>query len=346
MLSWAITMTMKTELLQPGKLPLDLLHRLLTRYTHKGKDIIVGPSIGIDATVIRPGKGYIIAKTDPITFVAEDIGFYAININANDIATMGGIPKWFLVSILLPEKDTTPEMVRRIFSQISTACKELGISLCGGHTEVTFHIDRPIVIGQMLGTVKKNELVTAGGARIGDHIILTKGIAIEAVSIIGREKVEELSQHFPESFIRHCKKSIKKPGLSVLREARIAARSGLVHAMHDPTEGGLATGLHELALASRVGIEVDEDTIPLLPEWMELSRFFNLDPLGAIASGALLITASPGNTEKLLRRFKRAGIMAGVIGKIVSKRKGIKIIRNGKAYPLPLYERDEITKIF
>jgi len=332
--------------LLPGKLPVNFLRKLLARYTHKNKDVVVGPSIGIDATVIKPGKDYIIAKTDPITFVAEDIGFYAININANDIATMGGIPRWFLVSILLPEKTTTPSMVRRIFSQISMACKELGISLCGGHTEVTFHMDRPIVVGQMLGTVKKDELVTAGGAKVGDCVILTKGIAIEAVSIVAREKENELRRHFPGSFISRCKGSIKKPGLSVLKEARIAARSGLVHAMHDPTEGGLATGLHELAIASGVGIEVDGDSIPILPEWMELARFFNIDPLGAIASGALLITLSPENTEKLLRRFKRAGIMAGVIGKVVPRRKGIRIIRNGKTYSLPLYERDEITKIF
>lgn len=332
--------------LNPGKLPLRLMKRLLHRYTIQDRSVLIGPSIGIDAAVIQTGKDCIIAKTDPITFVAEDIGFYAININANDIAAMGGRPKWFLATILLPEKETTSSMVERIFSQLSRACKELNISLCGGHTEVTIGIDRPIVIGQMLGEVKKEEIITAAGAKVGDDIILTRGIAIEATSIIGREKEEELKGHFTRRFINRCKACIKSPGLSILKEACIAGRSGSkVHAMHDPTEGGLATGLHELAIASKVGLRIEGKDIPFIPEWRELSRFFNIDPLGAIASGALLMTVHPDYTSQLLRKFKRAQIQASVIGKVTHRNQGIKIVENGKARTLPLFERDEITKI-
>lgn len=336
---------MKTAKLLPGKLPLRLLQRFLTRYTFKNRSVVIGPAVGIDAAVIKFGGDYLIAKTDPITFVAEDIGLYAININANDIAAMGGRPRWFLANILLPEKKTTPAMVEKIFSQLSRSCKELDISLCGGHTEITFGIDRPIVIGQMLGEVRKRGLVTAAGAKVGDDIILTKGIAIEAISVLGREKEKELRKGFPPAFIKRCKKIIKAPGLSVLKEARTALSLGKVHAMHDPTEGGLATGLHELAIASGVGVLVNKEAIPILPECGRLCDYFGINPLGAIASGALLITIHPRYTKRVIEGLAKQGILANVIGKITEKKKGVKIIEDGKVKRLPLFERDEITKV-
>ncbi len=336
---------MKKVRLLPGKLPVRLLERLLKQYTSKGADVVIGPSIGIDATVINFSGNYLIAKTDPITFVAGDIGLYAININANDIAVMGGRPRWFLANILLPEKKTTPQMVKKIFSQLSKACKDLDISLCGGHTEVTFGIDRPIIIGQMLGDVKKGTLVTAAGAKVGDDIIITKGIAIEATSIIGREKEKDLRKRFSQRFITSCKDTIKMPGLSVLKDAQCAIRFGKVHAMHDPTEGGLSTGLHELAIASKVGVLVDRDAIPILPECEQLCDYFGINPLGAIASGALLITLHPRHTKKVIEELGKQGIKASVIGKVTLQREGLRIRERGEIKKLPLFERDEITKV-
>ncbi|MBI5407218.1 MAG: hydrogenase expression/formation protein [Nitrospirae bacterium] len=336
---------MKKVKLSPGKLPLRLLDRLLKRYTSKASSVVVGPSIGIDAAVIDFAGDYLIAKTDPITFVAEDIGLYAININANDIAAMGGKARWFLAAILLPEKKTTPRMVAGIFSQLSKACQDLDISLCGGHTEITFGIDRPIVIGHMLGEVKKKNLVTAAGAKVGDDILITKGIAIEATSILGRKKEKVLRRRFSQRFINRCQETIRKPGLSVFKDAQTAMQYGKVHAMHDPTEGGIATGLHELARASKVGVLVDKESILILPECRSLCDYFGIDPLGAIASGALLITLSPGDTKRVIKGLGEEGIKAAVIGKITAKRKGIKIREGEKVKNLPLYERDEITKI-
>lgn len=336
---------MKKGLLLPGKLPLKLLGRLLKRYTIDDRSIIVGPAVGIDAAVIKVKNNYLIAKTDPITFVAEDIGLYAININANDIAAMGGTPRWFLANILLPEKKTTPGMVEKIFSQLSRACRDLNIALCGGHTEVTFGLNRPIIIGQMLGEVKRENLVTAAGAKAGDDIILTKGIAIEATSIMAREKGKELRGQFPHRFVNRCKEMIKRPGLSVLRDARLAMKFGKIHAMHDPTEGGVATGLHELAIASDVGVLVEKDAIPVLQECKRLCDYFGINPLGAIASGALLITLHPRHTKKVIDGLSKQGIRASIIGKVMGKREGIRILEKGKIKPLPLFERDEITRI-
>ncbi len=329
----------------PGKLPIGLLDRLVKRYTDTSNGVVVGASIGVDATVIDFSGRYLIAKTDPITFVADDVGLYAICVNANDIAAMGGIPKWFLATILLPEKGTTEARAREIFSQLARACRGMDVAFCGGHTEITFGIDRPIVVGQMLGEVDKKRLITAGDAKAGDDVVITKGIAIEGVSIIARERGEELKGGFPARFIRKCAAFVKIPGISVLKDARIATGAGGVHAMHDPTEGGLATGLYELAAASNVGVEVDNDRIPILPECRRLCDYFSLEPFGLIASGALIIASNHKYTARILRALERAGVLARVIGKVTAKKMGVKIRRDGKLRPLLPFERDEITKI-
>ena len=329
-----------------GKLPLHVLKRFLKKYAVFDKSVIVGPDIGLDAAVIEFGNKYLLAKTDPITFTAKDIGLYTININANDIASMGGMPRWFLATILLPAGKADRKMAEAIFSQLSNACKKLKISFCGGHTEITAGIDRPIVIGQMLGQVTKDKLVTARGAKVGDVIILTKGIAIEATSIMAREKEKELAKKFGMAFVNRCKNFIKYPGIGILKDSQIAAKFGKIHAMHDPTEGGLATGLHELAIASKVGIVVEKDKIAVFSECQRLCSYFGINPLGVIASGALLIAVAERDSKKVVVGLKRNGIEASIIGKVVDKKKGVKIRENGRLKSLKLFERDEITKIF
>ncbi|MBI5493018.1 MAG: hydrogenase expression/formation protein [Deltaproteobacteria bacterium] len=328
-----------------GKLPVRLLAGLLKRYARGGKGVVIGPSVGIDSAVIDVKGGFLAAKTDPITFVADDIGFYTVYINANDIAVMGGTPRWLLVTILLPEGKATEGLVKRIFSQLYRTCRDLDVALCGGHTEVTRGIDRPIVIGAMLGVVPEDRVITGAGARPGDDIILTKGIAIEAASVIARVREKELARIFPKPFIVKCKNLIKRPGLGVVKDAKAALKWGRVHAMHDPTEGGLATGLHELAIASGCGVLVDKASIPVLPEARRLCAHFGLDVMGAIASGALIISVAPEDSGRVIKGLDKAGIRAAVIGRVTRKREGVKIIEGGKLKPLRLFERDEVTRI-
>lgn len=332
--------------LPPGKLPPAILGRLLKAYTSSENRVVVGPFIGEDATAIDMGDRYLIAKTDPITLVSKDIGEYAVTINVNDIATMGGKPLWFLATILLPERSTTPDLAEAIFNQLSSACKKIGVELCGGHTEITIGIDRPIIIGVMLGEVEKDALITTRGAKIGDDILLTKAIAIEATSIIAREKEEELKGVFDDEFLRRCKDLIEDPGISILKEAEIARRSGDIHSMHDPTEGGVATGLFEVATAANVGLIVEEEDIPILPECKALCEYYGLNPLGIIASGSLIITLDPHDTEGVIEGIKREGIACSRIGKILPREEGLRIRKGGKTLPLPRFDRDEITRIF
>jgi hydrogenase maturation factor len=329
-----------------GKLPSDILAKMLKTYISLDERVKVGPSIGEDAAAVDMGDKYLLLKTDPITFVAEDIGTYTVRINANDIVTMGGKPLWLLTSILLPEKHTTNEIVEEIFQQLSFACKEIGVSLCGGHTEITPGIDRVIVVGAMIGEVGKDGLLTTSGAKIGDDILLTKAIAIEGTSVIARQKGKDLETVFGSGFIQKCKDFVDRPGISVLKEAEIAVRHGEIHSMHDPTEGGLATGLFEVASAADVGVIIDEECIPVFPECQALCKHYGLDPLGLIASGSLLIAINPRDTEKVLEALTSNGISTTKIGKIVSKKYGLKIKRRGVVSELPVFDRDEVTRIF
>ena len=329
-----------------GKLPIKTLERLLKQNRIKDRRVIVGPGIGEDAAVIDTGgPRYLIAKTDPITFTAEQIGWYAVHINANDIATKGGRPMWYLATLLLPEELTTETMAETIFHDTLKACESIGVSLIGGHTEVTTGLTRPIVVGQMLGEVAKDKLIRADGAKPGDAIILTKGIAIEGTAVIARERASDLFTVMDEYTLARCRNFVYQPGISVLKEAIAATEAGVVHAMHDPTEGGLATALHELAWAAGVGVRVDAETIPVFAESQALCNHYHLDPLGLIASGALLIVAPTAETDRIVSALHAQAIAATVIGKITDKSHGVKMLSADGLRSLPLFEQDELTRI-
>jgi len=326
-----------------GKLPHHLLESLLAKVPLDER-VVVGPGVGIDAAVIEFGDRLLVAKTDPITFATDLIGWYAVNINANDIAAMGADPKWFMAAILVPEK-TTEADVEQIFDQMLSACRELDVALVGGHTEITHDISRPIVVGCMLGETDRTRLVTGSGAREGDDILLTKGIAVEGTSLLAREARDRLVEMgFTEQFLARAASFLFDPGISVVRDARIATSAVSVTAMHDPTEGGLATGLMEIAAASGLGLEVRFEAIPILPETQTLCRELKLDPLGLIASGSLLITCSPADTPRLLESLGQEGILASVIGRMTPKSHGLKMLTPNGLVDLPSFPCDEIAR--
>ena len=335
------------SLLKPGKLPPELLQRLLSSYTRADPRVLVGPAVGEDAAIIDMGDRHLIAKSDPITFATDAIGYYAVVVNANDIATRGGQPKWFLATLLLPERTTSVALVESIFAQIAEACTSFCIGLVGGHTEVTYGLDRPILSGHMLGEVDPAGLITTGGAQIGDVLLLTKGICVEGAAIIAREREPELRRSdVSESIIQRAKNFLFEPGISVVRDARIAIGAGRVHAMHDPTEGGLAMAVHELATAAQVGIVIEGTQIPILEEAALLCGAYGLDPLGTIASGALLIATPPEDALQIQQALQANNLGCAAIGRIVPPSEGVLLDDGSRYQPLPQFVRDEITKLF
>jgi hydrogenase expression/formation protein HypE len=335
------------EYLPVGKLNMDTLRELLAKAQVDDDRVLVGPQIGEDVAVIEMHDAYLVVKSDPITFATDEIGWYAVTINANDIATSGATPKWFLATVLLPEGKSTDELAHDIFDQIASACADLDVTLVGGHTEVTYGLDRPIVIGQMLGEVAKPHLIRTADARQGDALLLTKCVALEGTAILAREKPAFLADmgQSPED-AEALRNLLHDPGISVVRDARIACQAGRVHAMHDPTEGGVATGIWELAIAANVGVEVDFDELQRLNHYADLWENLDLDPLGVIASGALLISAAEAHAMQIMWALLDEGIECGIIGSLVAPHQGVNMRRGGELTPLPRYDQDEIAKLF
>ncbi len=334
-------------MLPVGKVPPGLLAELIQFRGWPDQRVVLGPQLGEDAALIDLGDRYLVAKTDPITFATDDIGWYLVQVNANDLATSGAVPRWLLVTLLLPEQGATPELAQRIVSQIDTACRQLHVAVVGGHTEVTYGLDRPVAIGHMLGEVAENKWVSTSGARVGDDLLLVKGIAIEGTSIIAREKVPELRKRgCSEEFITRAQRYLYDPGISVVREALMAVECAEVNAMHDPTEGGLATALHELAHAAGVGLWVDAEAIPILPECTALCTEFGLNPLGLMASGSLLIALLPEETPALLSVYREANIACSRIGRVRPAGEGLKLKSATGTIDLPRFDQDEVARLF
>jgi len=337
-----------------GKLKHDFLAKTLKKFVSdleiKDKRIIMGSKVGEDAAVIDMGDNYLVAKTDPITFATDEIGYYAVNVNVNDVVCTGAKPKWFQSSILLPEKGTNEELIESIFKNIHDTCKSLNITVIGGHTEVTPNLDRAIVIGSLLGEVEKDKLVLTSGAEPGDTLILTKGIFIEGTAIIGREKEKQLLDlGFDSEFIERCRRYLYNPGISVFQDALLANKHFKIKSFHDPTEGGLACAIAEMTIASNTGVLIEQEKINVLPEPIELSKVFNLNPMGTISSGSLLIAIEEkhDNVSELIHLLGKNDISALKIGKFLLKDKGLLIKnRSGKTKPMEYSETDEITKIF
>ncbi|MDE0327410.1 MAG: AIR synthase family protein [Candidatus Poribacteria bacterium] len=333
-----------------GKLKHDFLKELLPTH-NRNAGVVVGPQLGEDAAVIELGDNYLVATSDPITFATEDIGWYVVCVNSNDIAAMGAVPKWLLVTLLLPEGTTTPAMVRNIMAQLTQACAEFDIALCGGHTEVTPAVTQPIVIGQMMGVTDKNALFTSADACVGDALILTKGLGIEATAIIARECEEQLREKCDALFLEQAKNYLMDPGISVLKDAQIAISTGGVHAMHDVTEGGISTAVYELATAAELGVIVYSDKLlgsPLL--YGDITRtlcdMFGLNPLGVISSGAMLIASESEKAEVICQALGAAGINADIIGAFLPSEHGLWLEdATGTRQPLPVFETDEIAKL-
>ena len=334
-----------------GKLKHDFLKELLPP-SNRGTDVIVGPQLGEDAAVIALGDNYLVATSDPITFATEDIGWYVVCINGNDIAAMGAVPKWLLVTLLLPADATTPAMVRDIMAQLTQACAEFDIALCGGHTEVTPAVTQPVVVGQMMGVTDKNALFTSADARVGDALILTKGLGIEATAIIARECEAQLREKQNALFLEQAKNYLVDPGISVLKDAQIAIATGGVHAMHDVTEGGVSTAAAELATAAELGVVIYSDKLvgsPIL--YGDITRtlcdMFGLNPLGVISSGAMLIASEPEKSDAICQALGKAGISADIIGQFLPPEHGLWLEDTTRTrQPLPIFETDEIAKLF
>lgn len=334
-----------TSTLPVGKLPADILARLIATYVTDNPSVLVGPGPGHDAAAIAVGEQTLVVKSDPITFATEDAPRYLVNVNANDLACLGAVPRWLVVTALFPEHGTTEAIVEGHFRQLCEVCAEHGIALIGGHTEITPGLKRPILAGQMLGDVPRGQLLHPGGARPGDVLVLTKAIAIEGTALLARELRPTLAAALGPALVARAADLLYSPGISVVRDAQILIRAGGISALHDPTEGGLATGIRELAAAARCGATIDADAIPILAETEAIAAHFGLDPLGMLASGSLLAAAAPDSVHDLIAAGAAVGIAVRTIGTVTPPDEGFVMADQGTLHLLPTFDRDEVTRV-
>jgi hydrogenase expression/formation protein HypE len=330
--------------LPAGKLPGWLLRKVLHGLPAGDSDILVGPGLGRDAAAIAVGGRVVVAKNDPITFASEGGAAHLVEVNANDVACMGATPRWLLVTALLPH-GVTPADVLNQFAELRETCRHRSVELIGGHTEIMRGLERPILVGMMLGDASPSELLRPGQARPGDVLLVTKGLAIEGTALLARERADQLWKLIGGESVRAAARLLDKPGISVVAEAEIARRSGHVTALHDPTEGGLASAVRELAAVSAAGVEIDAESVPILAETRAVADALGIDPLGMLASGSLLIATRAEGVPGLLRDIEAAGIPVSVVGRLTDDPDEASLISGGKRRPLPEFAVDEVARL-
>ena len=298
--------------LPPGKIPIEILKETVFKNLGAQRgEVVLGPAAGLDGAVLDVGSKNAIVSMDPITGAIERIGWEAVNVNANDVATFGVEPAFLFSCLLLPE-NAQSEIIQTITTQMNAAAKELNIAIVGGHCESTPGLSNPIVVGCIMGLTEKGKYVTAADAKTGDKLILTKSAGIEGTAILASDREEQLKKVFNPAFLDSAKNFYNQ--ISVVKDALTAYRSGGVHSMHDPTEGGILNGIHELADAAGLGVRVFEEKIAVEPETAKICRFYEIDPLQLISSGALLIAAEPEAAPKIIESLSKERIYADVIG--------------------------------
>lgn len=323
--------------LPPGKIPVPLLREVLAELPTPPADVRLGPGIGEDACAIEVPEGILIAATDPITLTSADVGRFAVLVNANDVAVMGIRPRWFLADVLLPAGSTEAD-VRDLFEAMQGALSRIGAALVGGHTEVTPAVNQPIVVGQMLGSARDGRFVATGGAGPGEVLVQVGPVPVEGAAVLARLPDGRLAALEP-SLTEAARSALDEPGISVVEPALLAAELGAT-AMHDPTEGGIAAALHEMADASGIRIRVDLGAIVWFDAGRAVCRALGADPLATLASGALLAAFPPERVETALATLSARGHRVSSIG-TTDPGSGV-VDTDGRELPWP--QRDEVAR--
>jgi hydrogenase expression/formation protein HypE len=331
--------------LSSGKLPNDLLENFLAGFNFHDPSVLIDAGVGEDAAALDIDKEEVLViKSDPITFATDAIGHYAVLINANDIATTGAIPRWFLATLLFPS-GVTASCILQVMHELESVCRRWSITLCGGHTEITDAVTRPVITGMLAGTVTKNRLIDKRNIKPGDNVLLTKAVAVEGTAIIAREFGDRLRVlGMTESEIETCKQFLFS--ISILEEAQIARDCGGVSAMHDITEGGLATAIMELSIAGEHRVRVNMDRIPVFPQTKKICTLLGIDPMGLIGSGSLLICSRKNETKTLMDSIRDAGIDVACIGEVMEAGRGVEAVSKAGVSAWPSFEVDEITRLY
>ncbi|MCD6055725.1 MAG: hydrogenase expression/formation [Gammaproteobacteria bacterium] len=331
-----------TSPLTAGKLPASFLSSLIDKFEQTSPAIIIPPKIGIDAAGLKLNANYYAVSTDPITFTDKHIGMHSVTVNINDIACLGAKPKWFTATILLPE-GIQREAISVLWDDLVKTLSKYGICAIGGHVEVTPVVKQTVIVGQMIGECIGNSLLDPRDCEAGDKILLWQAIGLEGSAIIASEHADKLASRYSAEQIHSIQQYIHDPGLCVWPVVeKLLPQAGVV-ALHDPTEGGVATALHEIANCADCGLQIQEEAIPILTETKAICALFGLDPLGLLSSGSLLIVCRPEVEGEILRKLSGEPITQ--LGELTSNSMERLLFKGKEFRALPQFDKDEIIKL-
>lgn len=324
--------------MQEGKLTNETLREIIiSKIKKSSKDIIIGPEIGEDCSIIDFGSDVCVLTTDPVTAAGEKVGHIGVHICCNDIASAGVRPIGIMVTILAPPSADL-EDIGQVMREINEACDVLQIDVIGGHTEITSAVNRMVLSITAVGKGKKDQVVTTGGAKTGDDIIVTGFAGLEGTGILSKSYYDYLAEKLPAGVVKTGSQMLKN--ISVVNVGMLAAQYG-VNAMHDATEGGVLGALWEVAEASNKGMYIYEEKIPVKEETIMICSTLKINPYRLISSGCMIITCTNGSG--LCELLNKNGISAGIIGKITKENKIIN--SGGKELEIEPPESDEIYNV-
>ena len=331
--------------MRAGKLPPELLTRLLRDLPGDDR-LLVRPGVGRDAAAVEAGDRVLILTADPVSFTAERAGWYAVHLSANDVACLGGEPRWFLATVLAPP-GTDEAALHALVADVGRACAEVGAVPVGGHTEISEAVTQVVVAGAMVGEAPPDRLLRGDRVREGDALLQLGPIAIEGTALLAREAAAALAAAgLPLQSVDAAAALLFDPGISILPMARALWELPGLHALHDPTEGGIATGAWELGAAAGLGVIMEKAALLVHPLTRELSAALRVDPIGLLASGSLLASIEEARADHALAALHRAGFQAQRIGRLGPPGgPGILVQEDGTPTPLPRFDRDEVARI-
>lgn len=338
------------ELPSIGKIGIEFFENVISsNLGAKNKNVIIGPKIGVDAAVINLGNGEVmVVKSDPtfgLPTLLDYFGFAIVHIVASDVAVMGIPPKYMTICLLIPP-NFDAMVLEKIWRQLSDEARKLGITIIGGHTGVYPGIPYLLNGGAtIIGIGSKERLVTPMGARPGDLILITKGAAIEAAAVLAIQYPEPIEREYGTSILKKAQNLIWK--MTVVKDALLAAETGGVTAMHDATEGGVYNAVWELAYASKVGVRIYEEKIPVPLEVNAICKLFNIDPMISISEGTLIAAVKPDQAENIMNIWRKEGIECAVMGEVTKLEEGRTIIkRDGRKIELTPVTEDPFWKAY
>jgi len=324
--------------LEIGKIPNNILEKLLFQFSEPlRKEVLTKPGIGEDCAAINFEDDICVVTTDPITGADDEVGILGIHIACNDLASSGAEPIGILVTILAPS-GTELEDLEKLLKQIKETSAAMKVDVLGGHTEITDAVNRLVLSITAIGKAQKDTLISTGGAKPGDSIILTKFAATEGTAILAWLFENELKEEFGEELVDNAKNLLNS--ISVVKEGLLAAKYG-VSCMHDVTEGGVLGALWEIGTASGYGFKIEKRKIPILEETRRICNFLNLDPLRLISSGSMIIVTPDGG--ELLKVLHQNDIKATEIGCITFEKEFL-LIDDDESVKIDVPESDELYR--